>query len=149
MDSEHIDWDALKKSLNMVQSPAWVHDKSALFLSLKRGNETDVLPISGPSEILRVVDFDPNHLRIKTNFLRRKFLVFNDSYYSGWMVLVNGKKQPLYRTNIAFKGVWVDSGNQDVEFRFGTAGQFIFHWGLMGLFVLLAGYIGYLFIKKS
>lgn len=130
MDDGHPDWNALKGSLDAI------HGGRAM-------------AVSGPSEMLKVIDFDPDHIKIRTNFPQRKFLVFNDSYYPGWAVSVNGKIQPLYRANVAFKGVWVDPGRQDVEFRFGSAGQYIFHWGLIGLFAGWLGYVVFLFIKRK
>ena len=81
--------------------------------------------------------------------MSRKFVVFNDSYYPGWMVFVNGREHPLYRANVAFKGVWIDAGPQDIEFRFGANMTYVWHWGLLGFFAAWGGFVGYLLIRRK
>ena len=69
-----------------------------------------------------------------------RFLVYNDSFHSGWRVAVNGKPQKLYRANIAFKGVWVPGGEHIVLLRYRPLWQHIFYHFLViffGLFLIL------------
>jgi len=82
-------------------------------------------PLNGTAEVfdqdsdrLKVLHFDANTLTLRTNFEKKKFLVVNDCFYPGWTARVSGRLQKLYRTNIAFKGFWVPSGDQIVELRY-------------------------------
>lgn len=45
-------------------------------------------------------------------------LVLPDTYYPGWRATVDGRDQPLYPTNGAFRGVTVPAGTSQVEFRY-------------------------------
>ncbi|MCK5633329.1 YfhO family protein, partial [bacterium] len=62
--------------------------------------------------------FDVNALTISTNFSKRKFLVYNDSYHPDWDVVVNGRRDKPLRANVAFKGVWVPAGRSNVRFEY-------------------------------
>ena len=62
--------------------------------------------------------FDLNFIRLKTHFKTRKFLVYNDSYHSGWQARVNDASVPVYRANAAFKGIWLPPGETHVLFRY-------------------------------
>ncbi len=95
-----------------------------------------------------VLDFNANRVKLRTNFSTRKFLVFNDCYYPGWRVFINKKEATLLRANIAFKGVWVQSGQQEIEFVFGNAWRFKFE-PLLGIFYLSFLFLTFFFWKKD
>ena len=86
-------------------------------LSSKRDGQKYV-PILEESENFRVLHFDVNSLKLKTNFPARKFLVYNDSFHSYWKVFINGKEEKIFRANMAFKGVWLPGGENIVYFRY-------------------------------
>lgn len=44
------------------------------------------------------------------------FLVLADAWYPGWRAEIDGQPTPLYRTNVAFRGVVVPAGEHTVEF---------------------------------
>lgn len=149
MDGAAPDWGRVRASLRGLRGPAWVHDRNAAAVSPGEGAGDQVLAVSGPSELLRVTEFDPNHVRLVTNFSTRKFVVFNDSYHPGWRVEVNGQARPLFRANAAFKGVWVEAGRQEVAFVFGSVAVLGWHWGLVGLFAAWLGYAWYLLVRGA
>jgi hypothetical protein len=74
--------------------------------------------IDKDSPEFKVVSFDLNRLRLKTHFERGRFLVYNDSYHPGWQARMNGKPVLLYRANIAFKGLYLPAGENDVVLEF-------------------------------
>ena len=93
---------------------------------------------SGESALMKVLYFDVNTLRVQTNFPVDKFLVYVDSFHSGWKAFVNGVPAPLYRAQLTFKGVAVPAGKQTLEFRFAPpAGAWPFVAGT--LFILIFG----------
>jgi hypothetical protein len=71
------------------------------------------------SDQLNVEDFGLNYIKLRTNFPKEKFFVYNDSYHPGWRVYVDGKRNKLYRANMAFKGIWLEPGPHHVVFRYG------------------------------
>lgn len=76
----------------------------------------------GNSQELLILKFKPNVLKLRTSFLKDKFLVYNDSYSSEWHVYIDGSEKQLFRANQAFKGVHVPAGEHDVEFRYSPPG---------------------------
>ena len=149
MDGDKPDWALVGRSLSTLSSSALIHDRRALRLSSREMPEEAPQVLAGPSDMLTVVRFEPDRIQIKTDFPRAKFLVYNDSYYPGWTAFVNGKAVALYRTNVAFKGIWVDAGPQTVEFRFGTGPQHLLCWAFMALLGGLLAYVVSLFLKEK
>jgi len=80
--------------------------------------------ITEGSPLLQVIDFNPNRLKIQTQFASKKFLVYNDAYDPRWRVFLNGSPVQWERANFAFKGLWVTPGKQVIEFSYGSFGVF-------------------------
>jgi len=76
------------------------------------------------------------HCQMKDN----GFLVLSDTYYPGWQVYVDGRKEKLYRANYTLRAVHLTSGKHIVEFRYSPLsfkiGSFISLITLM-IFVIL------------
>lgn len=130
---------AWEKGLNVAFVPADSPVENLEGSIVTRG---PAMTVSGPTQQLRVIRYNANQVRLKTDLSAKKFLVFNDSYFPGWRVFIDGKEGSLYRANIAFKGVWVPAGDHVVEFRFGEAKRsaieiflLVFYCGLLVLLV--------------
>ncbi|MBF0619046.1 MAG: YfhO family protein [Candidatus Omnitrophica bacterium] len=100
-------------------------------------------------EGLKVLNETPNTIRIKTSFPVEKFLVYNDSYDKDWQVYVNGRRATLYRANVAFKGVWLNAGENVVEFRYGPFVLTAFHVLLLAMLNVFFYAIGWLWWQDS
>ena len=50
------------------------------------------------------------------------FLVFAETYNSGWRVLIDGRRAPLLRANGAFSAVFVPAGEHEIERRYSPPG---------------------------
>ncbi|MBK8394923.1 MAG: YfhO family protein [Leptospiraceae bacterium] len=46
------------------------------------------------------------------------FLVFNQTYFSGWEAFVDGEKTPILKTNYIVSGIFLPAGKHKVEFRY-------------------------------
>lgn len=95
-----------------------------------------------------VRDFNVNKVKLRTNLPSRKFLVFNDCYYPGWRVFINKKEATLLRANIAFKGIWIEPGEQNIEFVFRNAWRYQLE-PLLGIFYLSFLSLTFFFWKKE
>ena len=69
-------------------------------------------------EDFKVTGFDVNALRLETNFQENIFLLYSDSYNSGWKAFINGKPDRVYQANAAFKGIWVPPGPAAIELKY-------------------------------
>ncbi len=123
---------ALRAQWNLAFVAAEGLDQSAREqLDTLRGSENSLIPpqrleIEGPSEQLRVVDFQVNSIQLSTNFPGKKFLVYTDGYLKGWQAFLDGKEVPVYRANIGFKGVLVPAGAHSLLMRYGSFASFYF-----------------------
>jgi hypothetical protein len=61
----------------------------------------------GRSEVVLAVETDRNSV-----------VVLHDIFYPGWEAYVDGKRRPILRANLLFRGVEVGPGRHTVEFRF-------------------------------
>jgi len=86
---------------------------------------------------LEILNYNVNRIQLKTNFPSQKYLVFNDNYHTGWHASIDGEKTDIYRTNIAFKGLWVPSGEHTVILRFEALWKYWLHYGLMAVFGMM------------
>ncbi len=92
----------------------------------------------------KVLSFNANHLKISLNLPYEKFLVYNDSYDPYWQVSINHQAQPLYKTNGAFKGLWVPAGENIIDFTYGCWWQYAMNILLSVLaLAVLVGMIGW------
>lgn len=116
------------------------------FDQIKNVNEKAVT-IDAESNNFNIKKYKLNSIRFTTNFQQRKFLVYNDSYHSKWEVFINGEQKEILRSNIAFKGIWLEAGKNDVYFRFGNQWAYLFYQFLLLYFAGFLIYLGYIYIK--
>jgi len=68
---------------------------------------------------VKLVAYQPNYLKYKTNNLNDGFLVFSENYYAqGWNAYLDGKMMPHLRVNYILRGLQIPSGNHVIEFKF-------------------------------
>ncbi|HEX22719.1 MAG TPA: hypothetical protein ENH21_04745, partial [Chromatiales bacterium] len=60
----------------------------------------------------------PNRMTARVQVDGRGLLVWNESYYPGWRVRVDGESLSVVRANHLFNGVWLEDGEHNVEFEF-------------------------------
>ncbi len=95
--------------------------------------------IAGPSEQFKVTYFDVNSIKIQTQYMDEKFLVYTDSYQKHWKAFINGKSAAIYRTNMAFKGIRLPSGYNEVYLRYMPQG--VSEISLLLLFTMMSMFI--------
>jgi hypothetical protein len=70
-----------------------------------------------PGEV-NFVSYSPTNIKLKANPTTASVLLLNDRYDSNWQVWVDGKRAELLRCNFIMRGVFLEPGQHDVEFRF-------------------------------
>lgn len=85
----------------------------------------------------QVLDYDVNSIKLKTDYPTDKFLVYTDNYYPDWEAYVNGEQVPLYKANVSFKGIFLPGGENEVFFRYGSAGDYVLKYSIMLVFHLV------------
>ena len=72
----------------------------------------------GGSESVSLIAYHPNALSLKVHGTGRALLVLSESYYPGWNAWIDGVPAAVYRTDIAFRGVYVPDGDHIVRMEF-------------------------------
>ncbi len=154
IDDDHMDLERIGKAFQKLENTVFVsvgkgeHPQEEG--AIKSGSKPEIL--TKDSKNLQILESDFNHFKIKVRSDRPKFLVYNDSYHSEWQVFVNGQKMPLYRANIAFKGVWVPAGESVVYFRYGSPTRYFRNYLLLAVFYSMFIYLlllWYQFYRKK
>jgi hypothetical protein len=116
----------------MVNNIVWAKDARAEMLALDTFNAktTAVVQESYKSMINEKIMTDsmayikliqPGHdkLKYESNASTTSFAVFSEVYYNkGWKAFVDGKEQPIIKTNYAIRGLSLAPGKHEIEFRF-------------------------------
>jgi hypothetical protein len=67
---------------------------------------------------VETVSYAPKHLVLKCNAPRASVLLLNDHIAPHWYAWVDGQPRPVLRCNSVMRGVYLDSGAHNVEFRY-------------------------------
>ena len=116
----------------MVNNIVWAKDARSEMLALDTFNAktTAVVQESFKSMINEKIMTDstayvkliqPGHdtLKYESNASTTSFAVFSEVYYDkGWKAFVDGKEQPIIKTNYALRGLSLAPGKHEIEFRF-------------------------------
>lgn len=82
-------------------------------LPFEPGNNTSLSHNS-----ISVLRFLPGTVELNTKSSNAEFLVFLQNDYKNWEASINGKKVPIYRTNLAFMGLYLPAGNNQIKFKY-------------------------------
>jgi membrane protein YfhO len=70
---------------------------------------------------VQVLEYGLRSLQLKVTAAGPRYLVTAETNYPGWRAWVDGRPEPIYYTNVAFRGLWVPAGNHTVRMRFEPA----------------------------
>ena len=81
--------------------------------------ESEVKPIpSDSTAIIRLVAYEPNHLKYEVDSKTGGTIVFSEIYYPGWRSSIDGQEVPHGRANYILRAMNVPAGKHEVEFSF-------------------------------
>lgn len=75
-------------------------------------------PASAP---VAITEYAASRVRIEAACAERCLLVLSDLHYPGWTATVDGEPRAILRANGLFRGVALDAGRSQVEFRYRPA----------------------------
>jgi preprotein translocase subunit SecG len=122
----------------LVNNIVWAKDAKAEMMALDSFNAktTAVVQESFKSLVNEKISLDsvayvkltqPGHdtLKYESNASSATFAVFSEVYYDkGWQAFVDGKEQPIIKTNYALRGLSLSPGKHEIEFRFVPASYY-------------------------
>jgi len=68
------------------------------------------------SKEAKIIDYQPNKVKVETQSEGNSLLFLSDAYYPGWSADVDGEETPVYKADYAFRAVFVPKGRHLVEF---------------------------------
>lgn len=91
-------------------------------------------------EKAEIIKYAPNEVMIEAAVKESKFLFMSDTYYPGWKVYVDGKRDKIYKANFTFRAVYLGPGIHAVRFVYDP---FTFKLGAVVSLATFAGIIVY------
>jgi hypothetical protein len=91
----------------------------------------------------------PGEVVVSAEISSAAFLVLRDTYYPGWKAYVDGREQPVYRADYAFRAVYLPEGSHSVRFSYEP--RSFAHGAMVSLAALsgLALYLAYETVRSS
>lgn len=95
----------------------------------KNGDRFKICPHSFGNDAQPIItSYTPNKIVIEAEVAGKpKFLVLTDTYYPGWKVLVDARKEKLLRADYMFRAVYLEPGEHIITFIFSP---FSFKFGI-------------------
>jgi hypothetical protein len=63
---------------------------------------------------VKVLSYENNRVELAVNSPSRSFLVTSETFYPGWKATVNGRPAPILATNVAFRGIPLEAGENRI-----------------------------------
>jgi hypothetical protein len=150
LDDNTVDFNAFKNyTANFLNTAFVPTDQAVQAMALNQPSKSETAKVvTQDSKEIMIVEHDANHITLKTDLASPRFLVRNNSYHPRWNVFLDGKREGLYRANVAAQGVWLPAGKHTVLFRYGSFVQYLRAYFLMLLFALVFIYWIWLGVRK-
>ena len=71
-----------------------------------------------PLGTVRVVADRMNGIHLQARVDRRALLVLGDAWYPGWEARVDGRRQPIFKADYLFRGIFLEPGDHRVSFEY-------------------------------
>ncbi|MBW6534986.1 MAG: YfhO family protein [Mariniphaga sp.] len=104
---------------------------------------------SNNNNLLTISSFSPKHIEIETQTQHPQLLVYQQNYFSGWSVFIDGEKQNILKSNFAHMAVLVPPGEHSVRFEYKNPLVIIAFASSYLIFFVLIGFSIFYFIKKN
>lgn len=70
------------------------------------------------SDRVQIVSYSPNRITVEAELATPGLLVLSEIWYPGWRARDNGQVVPIYRTDYALRGIYLDTGRHEVELTY-------------------------------
>jgi hypothetical protein len=113
--------------------------KAVIEVNIPKNEFIQYAPLTGHREENVVINlYSPERIKLLARLERPGVMVLSDSIYPGWRVYVDGIRKPILTTNLMMRGVFLESGEHQVEFIFQPD---LFYFGLVLSLVTILGII--------
>jgi hypothetical protein len=126
--------EVLPRAFGLYEAVVAPNDEEALVLLRDPATEPArqvILGEAGPLEAsapapdsrpdVRLLDYEPEQVRLEADFDAPGYLVLTDAIYPGWQAEVDGQPAPVLRADLYFRAVALEAGQHQVVFRYQPA----------------------------
>lgn len=122
------------RAIETMRSPSFDFRTTALLPEPPEAGLGGGVPQGGA----QVVEHAPDRVLVRARTDRRALLVLADNYYPDWQARIDGQPAELLRANHTFRGVVLEPGEHEIEFRFEPTDLYIgFGVHVAGMLLLL------------
>lgn len=107
--------DGMEQSVAVLRSAQFRPDEFAVVEGAPAFGQQENAAVNPP---VRIIRYAPREVVLETAAAHAAFLVTSEPYYPGWHAYVDGREEPLYVTNTAFRGMALPAGAHRIEMRF-------------------------------
>jgi len=119
----------VKSRAHLIHEVVQVEDGQQA-VDMLRGGEVDMQNValveglrsfskeSHPDDSVEMLNYGPEQVEVLVRTYNQALLVLSDSYYPGWVALLDGEPVPIYATNNLFRGVVVPPGTHTIVFKY-------------------------------
>jgi hypothetical protein len=108
--------------------------------------EEDVGYNGGGGGECKIIEYEPNRVRIEVSCDGPSFLFLSDTYYPGWEAYIDGVRTHIYRANYCFRAVRVPSGEHIVKFVYKPLS---FRVGMIGSILSFLGIVAFMVWRRK
>jgi hypothetical protein len=98
---------------------------------------------------VKIVEYKSNRVKIKAKLQHPGVLVLSDTYYPGWKVSVDGRKQKIYIADLCLRGVPLDKGDHIVEFHYKPFSFLLGMWISLSTCIVIGIFGFFVFVKRK
>lgn len=109
-----------RDALNKIRTPEIDFTKTAIVETTTGVDCSLGSQPSGP-ESIQIAEYTVQKVTLSASTETAGWLVFNDLYYPGWQVTIDGQPVPLYPTDYALRGLCLPAGTHTITFEFKPA----------------------------
>lgn len=107
---------ATKKDIDVLQDVARTTDFSKItWIECDTCKDVDS---SFADDRLEVLKYENGDVKIATHTKHSRWLVFSESFMSGWVATVDGKRTDIFKANYLFQSIFVPPGKHEIVFSY-------------------------------
>jgi len=92
-----------------------------------------------------ILEYKPNEVIIEATVDDKKFLVLGDTFYPGWKVYVDGRREKIYRTDYILRSVYLERGKHIIKFIYDP---YSFKMGAIITLIVISILLGFFFVRR-
>jgi hypothetical protein len=119
-----FDWISVaggEEALEAIAAPDFDPRRMLVIEGLEAGPGSDLRGRGGDLVPAQIVSYRPSRVVIDTSADRPGYLVLTDTFYPGWKVTVDGRRERILPANYLFRAVPVEAGRHRLTFSYDPA----------------------------